>query len=299
MAYDENIYARIIDGTITDAEKAKLQETGEWDEINAIIQEVDRLSLPEYNNEGQFRKVQSKIQSKTKSESKIVTFFKYYRQVAAILILGVAAYFLIGPNSNAISSTVGEQLTHAFEDGSSASLNALSTIEYKPKQWGKNRHIRLIGESLFSVEPGNTFEVETDYGMITVLGTVFNVRAWDGYLTVTCYEGKVNVKNKRSSQIISIGEQVTITPEGKFIQSTHKEKEPYWKNGSSRFINEPFENVLNEIERQYDVTVTSSKMNEPFSGIFDHGDIKKALDQICTPMGLSFKFVTDKKIEIY
>ncbi len=299
MSYDENIYARIIDGTISDAEKAKLQETGEWDEINAIIQEVDRLSLPDYDNEGQFSKVQSKIKSKTKSEGKVVSFVKYYRQIAAVLVLGVAAYFLIDSDSNTITSGIGEKIAHNFEDGSNVSLNASSSIAYQSKEWQKNRSVKLTGEGLFSVEPGSTFEVETALGNITVLGTVFNIRAWDGYLSVTCYEGKVQVQNESGSQIIAKGEKVNISPNEGLVKSTHNDLEPYWRNGSSRFKNEPFENVIYELERQFDVSVTSSKMKEPFNGIFDHNDVKKALEQICTPMGLSFKFVTNKKIEIY
>jgi len=57
-------------------------------------------------------------------------------------------------------------------------LNSESKISYSSKFNQNNRDIKLTGEAYFEVfNSPIPFKVNTDYGIIKVLGTSFNVRA--------------------------------------------------------------------------------------------------------------------------
>lgn len=297
MSYDENIYARIITGDVTDAERQKLKVSGEWDEIMQIVAETDQLTMPAFDSQSQFDKVQVKI-STAQKKTKIIPLFKILSSIAAVLILGVVSYTFLFSDT-VLKSGLGEVKSYSLLDGSKVSLNADSKISFSESEWETKRSISLDGEALFDVESGNTFVVETEEGSVTVLGTVFNVKVRDGYLTASCYEGKVSVEKNGVTEIIQLGEQVQFPPNGKPERTSMTDIKPSWQNGKSRFKKEPLLNFIHELERQFDVSVTWTESDEIFSGEFDHGNLEKALTQICSPVGLTFKIINDKKVEIY
>ena len=56
--------------------------------------------------------------------------------------------------------------------------------------------------------------------------------------------------------------------------------------------------MFKELERQYGVEVRFSATNKEFNGIFRHDNLRNALNEICQPMGLSFKISNDKVVTI-
>jgi ferric-dicitrate binding protein FerR (iron transport regulator) len=55
-------------------------------------------------------------------------------------------------------------------------LNAASKLSFNEKKWADQRALTLEGEAFFKVQKGQTFSVNTTAGVITVLGTQFNVK---------------------------------------------------------------------------------------------------------------------------
>ena len=68
-------------------------------------------------------------------------------------------------------------------------LNELSQLEYNASKWDENRSLELKGEAFFDVEKGKRFDVTTEFGNVSVLGTEFNVLSRDSIFKVSCYEG--------------------------------------------------------------------------------------------------------------
>lgn len=87
-------------------------------------------------------------------------------------------------------------------DGSSVQLNQDSYIEYPDTFEGKTmREVRLIGEAYFDIkhDPNHPFVIHTGKIRTTVLGTAFNINAYDAdhKVTVTVTRGRVQVEDDK------------------------------------------------------------------------------------------------------
>ena len=166
-------------------------------------------------------------------------------------------------------------------------------IIYKAEDWDINRTVKLKGEALFHVKTGNKFLVETSHGVVEVLGTSFNVRAWGDHFSVECFHGKVSVKSGGERAVLTALNTVKLKNGrlGSIENITHEE--PFWTSNSSKFKEEKIDNVFAELERQYDIKVDRPSSSKPFTGTFTHNDLDLALQQITKPMGL--KFDTNKE----
>ena len=303
MSDKDTLYARWLSGDLSDAEEEALKASGEWQELEAIIQAADQLSLPAFDAEAAYQKFKNKgtsvsdrsphLKAVHKSDKQSTTRqFRLMRvaAVAASIVLVLAVLYLFqGQSSTSISADLASNEAHRFVDESSVVLNDGSTIQYQEANWGTERRVELKGEALFEVEKGKPFYVETRYGIVEVLGTQFNVRAWGKNLYVECYSGRVKVRTAQGAEILTKGQSVNVlkgTLQGiQNIQHT----EPLWRTGVSRFYDENLNSVFEELARQYDIEVKTPRFNRSFSGVFKHDDLEVALRQICKPLGLAFE----------
>ena len=138
-------------------------------------------------------------------------------------------------------------------------LNAGSTINFNENSWDEKRLVKLSGEAFFKVAKGSKFEVITDLGIVSVLGTQFNVKNRGANFEVVCYEGLVAVSVKGKTVKLSAGDsfKLGIVYENVIIKNT-----PLWINNESDFKSEPVINVINEFERQYNVSVQTTNIDE-------------------------------------
>ena len=155
-------------------------------------------------------------------------------------------------------------------DGSKAWLNAASSIRFPASFSGLvNRKVVLDGEAYFEVSKNKKqpFVVQTKNQDVTVLGTHFNVSAYEDEHTVktTLLEGSVNVNGtilKPDQQSILINNKISVIP-------IDAQEAVAWKNGEFLFNKEPLGSIMNKISRWYDVEVRyeNSKMeNKQFWG---------------------------------
>lgn len=211
--------------------------------------------------------------------------------IAAAVLIGVVGIWWIagGPGEDqSIATKAGEKREVKLPDGSTATLNALSSLDFSPKTWGDNRYVLLEGEAYFKAKKGQVFTVRTEQGNVEVVGTVFNVYARGEELEVKCAEGRVQVINPDETERILLkkGEQVTVL-HGKMQKRQGLAFYPNWFKGESAFRSAPIQRVFDELERQYGVQVVADSLGErTFSGKFVHKDLKKAVKMICDPMKL-------------
>jgi len=161
---------------------------------------------------------------------------------------------------NTLTTTRGEQTQVRLPDGSLVYLNAASSLRY-PTSFAKSakRTVGLTGEGYFEIakDKAHPFVVETDKQHITVLGTHFNVKAYnDEPLKTTLVEGSVQVNNEQSTKILKPGQQAVLTKAGKFeIGEADQVLELAWKNNEFMFESESIQNVMKMVERWYNVEV--------------------------------------------
>lgn len=290
MSDQETLYARWLDGDLDAEEIKSLKASGEWEELERLVKATNKLKLPAYNKETEFEKLINNRKSKTGKEQPEENSIKLSTVIsaAASLLLLIAAIIFLREAAPVASANNGETLVHNFSDGSEVLLNDGSSVAYNIEGWESNREVSLKGEALFDVKKGSRFLVETDNGIVEVLGTSFNVRSWGDHFSVECYHGKVMVKSRSDSTVLT-ALQAVIYKEGMLrpVEEISHQKPP-WTSNSSKFKNEKIDNVFAELERQYDISVDRPNFNKRFTGSFTHTDLNTALQQITKPMGLKY-----------
>jgi Fe2+-dicitrate sensor, membrane component len=186
----------------------------------------------------------------------------------------------------------GTHLAVVLPDGSEATLNAESRIKYKPLWWIVSRKVELHGEGYFNVKKGSIFDVHSGSYTVSVLGTSFNIVNRANKFSVTCLTGKVSVSDLSQSLILTPGMQANVI-NNKLISATLEDADSAinWKHGKFVFVSVPLKDVIQEIERQYDIKVSSdSSLDYIYSGNFpklkDPNDVLKIVG---TTFGIEFE----------
>lgn len=185
---------------------------------------------------------------------------------------------------NKLATPKGKQFKVLLPDGSMAWLNAASSIRYPTTFTGNERTVEITGEVYLEVaaNPSQPFVVRFPVngmektGMVQVLGTHFNINAYDDEAVVktTLVKGSVRVvlqkgnatkdnNNKDNvSNILRPGQQATIVnistqPSNAIIirENVDMEKVLAWKNEVFDFHDTDLGDVMRQLSRWYDFTV--------------------------------------------
>jgi len=176
---------------------------------------------------------------------------------------------------NTIETPRGGQYQVVLPDGSKVWLNAASSLTYSTTFSKKERKVILKGEAYFEVAPAtkHPFVVQTDHQQINVLGTRFNVNAYEdeGLVQTTLLDGAVKVRVSNHEHVLKPGQQSILrqTDQAFFIQAADLEKVMAWKNGYFIFNKENLHSVMRQVARWYDVDVRfngSEKQEDIFVG---------------------------------
>ena len=148
--------------------------------------------------------------------------------------------------------------TIILPDKSIITLNTSSSIKYK-KKFLINREIFLKGEAFFNVQKNEKpFTIITDYGIIKVLGTSFNVRSRADGFEIGVNEGIVEVSNKKSSFLIKQDQMIItkneIINKNQIITKPYKDY-PDWLNNKLYFNNTSILEVCGELERTFKIKI--------------------------------------------
>ncbi|WP_290700166.1 FecR family protein, partial [Lacinutrix sp.] len=173
------------------------------DDINAYKKLKDGLEVYEYLNaptKASFVKIKSRINKKKKKTQQL------YKQIAlsaaAVVTVLLMLNLFVSTNKFSYSTEYAEHKSINLPDGSEVILNAKSQLTFNKKTWNNNRELYLNGEAYFKVKTGNTFTVKTDNGSVLVLGTQFNVNAYNEDFKVNCYEGEVKVISNNNTTVL-------------------------------------------------------------------------------------------------
>ncbi len=177
---------------------------------------------------------------------------------AAAASVAILMVFILGNNrSTTVQAALAATETHFLPDESRVTLNAGSSLKYNKKSWFDQREVELKGEGFFKVAKGETFTVNTNNGSVTVLGTAFNVQAWNDDFKVSCEEGRVSVEVAgQQAIIITAGEEVVLQSNGQLNKEGIAEgKVATWRNGLFKFEESSLQQITEELERQFNRTI--------------------------------------------
>lgn len=143
-------------------------------------------------------------------------------------------------------------------DGTVVWLNSISEIKFPFHFNDAKREVYIKGEAYFKVAPdaGKPFIVHTSNTHITVLGTEFNVNAYNqGIITTSLVNGKVAVAAEERQVELKPGTEAVVRGEEQIKVQPFDNDLITWRRGVYYFEESPMREIAAMVERWYDVKV--------------------------------------------
>ena len=248
----------------------------------------------------------------------IIQFKRHWMQIAAsllFLLMGGWCISLYHENTQIKNFVCQNVVFNSGEiglsevtlpDGTSVLLNANSSLTYQQDFGYTNREVELSGEGLFKVKRDTTkqFIVRTGFMDITVLGTTFNVNAYENHdvVTMSLIEGSVKVNSSTSPLdffYVKPNEKVTLYKRtGKLkLESSSVKTNISWSQKELIFNNESLRDVFLSLEHKFNVDIrvdSNTLLDDRYTGVFDDKDI----DDIFRVLQVHYNFSYKKKDNI-
>lgn len=236
--------------------------------------------------------------------------FTWHYALASVLLLICCSYFYLGftkTESQEFYTGIGEQKEIQLADGSSVKLNNQTHIQFVMDR--HSRKINLLkGEALFRVQPDKAkpFDIETDDGVVRVVGTYFSVNRYEASTTVTVIEGRVALGKKVDSiekfiaaQVLSASQQQTMADAfaGKQPQTVNPQTELSWKENRLIYKGVELAKVIRDLERIYPVTF---QLQDPAMGERKVTAVLNlsSLEQVLKVLEVSLSLKIEKKASV-
>ena len=286
-----------LNNTLTEEEQQAFNKLEDASLNKAIVDHAEHFKASHFSRPASFESLQKRLPT-AQAPVKKLSWKRTLLQVASVLVLGFAVYYgFLYSQITQIQTMAAEKTTISLPDNSTVILNAASEISYHGKNWDKERELQLDGEAFFKVAKGKKFDVKTSEGTVSVLGTQFNVKQRDTYFEVMCYEGIVQVTTGKVIKKLLAGDTFRMDAGVQFTGATN-EVLPKWTGNMSSFKSVRFHQVLEELERQYNISITydGDKQTQFFTGAFVHNNLENALQAITAPLGLTYKIEGTSKV---
>lgn len=274
---------------------AKYQRQQTSAEVNVILEKwvdtiKERSPIQEYPHEVERaairRRIFEQIKAKTQPKAKVVSLQVWMRVAAALIPLVLAIAYGIFYSKAAhlvtIHTALGEYREVQLPDSSKVLLHPNSSLHY-PTHFTETRTVVLSGQAFFDVtrDTLRKFEVLTSSVQVEVLGTSFEVRAYEEWTesTVSVHTGKVKVSDRQGalSTLYPLDKLSYSTTLENFIVQTSSNA-PVDRNMIS-FENTSLEEVLATLQNFYPVGFSNTAITKSvrLSGSFDRS---MSIDQI-------------------
>lgn len=305
-------------GRITSEELQKLKSlmeiTSDQELKDILMSEWDKFDhyspLPDEKIEKLYEKMN--IKGKEIHRNRI-SFKNYWMQIAAsILFIIAGSLTVLTYMQNKTISSLAEQNVVirsgdygkslvTLPDGTIVYLNAKSSLTYSQDFGRESRNVELSGEGFFEVKKDikKRFTVKTGFMDITVLGTKFNVYAYQDkdIVEMSLVEGSVNIETvlpPYKNINVKPNEKVTYykkTGELKHV-STSNESETAWMKKELVFRSEKLGNVFDCLSRKFGVTFNvedKSLLDDIYTGTFDDENIESIMKVLKMHYNFNYK----------
>ena len=284
---------------------------------------LDTLPYQQIDPEKDWKIVRDRVQQQVPMQRERVAM--PWLRYAAIIVVCMAVSFFVGSRMRngffagndqqltTIEAPAGSKTYITLPDSSKVWLNAKSKISFDKDFGIDNRYLKLEGEAFFDVVKKKVpFRVETPLYTVAVLGTAFNVKAYndDDHASTTLVRGLVNIEfNEENGE----GRVMQLKPNEKILVSRMKkggdsfyvygiekdidaENETSWKDGWLSVKGESLHELARKIERLYDVRINFE--NEELKTFRYTGRLRQlSLEQVFKALALTspVEFTIDEK----
>ena len=198
----------------------------------------------------------------------------------------------------------GGEFSLELADGTRVWLNTESKLRYPVAFTGEERRVEMDGEVYFEVAKNREkpFVVTVNGVDIRVLGTSFNVSAYQEEVVTTLVEGKVQLKKGNEQVILSPNQQAIWSDDEFRVKQVDARNYVLWKEGIFYFEDVDLETILDDMARWYNVNVfymNPALKEMKFSvEIRRYGDINEILRRIGQTKRVKFE-IKDRTINVY
>jgi ferric-dicitrate binding protein FerR (iron transport regulator) len=248
-----------------------------------------------------FKKVSGKINRSTK-----IKLFTYFQRVAAVVVfplLAVSIFYYgkqtedhvqIAQITNTVETPLGMRSSITLPDSTRVWLNAGSRISFPVVFSNKEREVSLSGEAYFEVRKNKKwpFIVTTKNVNVIVTGTKFNCNAYpeNEQVQTVLVEGEITLTNlgMTENRQVKPGELAVYNKSNGRITkvSTDLQKYVAWKNGKLMFRDDKMDNVVEKLERWYNVDILIAD-KEIADYVYTATFVDESLDQVLKMLSIS------------
>ena len=249
------------------------EEAKALEDIWNLAVHAQKFDVPSEPDPERFGKMRNEVFRSTaksstlslRTDTRLRLVSQHWLKMAAAVVLLVLAGSVWWTQPITFTAPVGDQLSVKLSDGSTVSMNSGTRLAHNRSFGSTNRRVKLKGEAFFDVAHDDApFVVETFNGTITVLGTRFNVRAWESdeepETVVALEQGSVllSSRSKEKKPVVLEPGQVSrisgsLAPTPPEIEDI--DKRTAWRAGGLYFVDIPVGVAVDEIKRRYDVNV--------------------------------------------
>lgn len=284
-------------------------------------------SIPAFakNEDANLLHIKEKIAASEKTDIRARRLIPVWLKVAAAIILLLGCNYLWysytenltevytkADSPYEIKVPAGSRTNITLPDGTEVFLNAGSVLRYCRGFGIRERNITLDGEGYFKVAKNEEipFLVNTNGVQVRVVGTIFNVRAYedDDYVMVSLLEGRVNLfASSGSAMKLFPNEQALYDKNTGRMEKMNSDASSAcdWLDGGLTFDNVSFADIAHRLERKFQVKIrieSERLAKEHFSGCFNSNQsINDILEEINVEKQYMWKvsgdtiFITDRK----
>lgn len=232
-----------------------------------------------------------------------------FLKIAAILVIGflgtkqLLTWQTETTQMQTIHVPAGQRAEITLADGTHVWLNSRSTLKF-PEQFSKStRNVELDGEGYFSVQHNESspFIVQTEKYAIHVLGTEFNVKAYNNstLFETALLKGSVEISSSTMTDRLRLKPNEVALARQEGLKVSHISDYNYfkWKEGLFCFEDESIQSLIEKLQLYYDIQIDvqrPSLLQYRYSGKFR---IKDGIDHVLKVLQLKHNFTYRKNEE--
>jgi len=263
MKIDQNILVRYFTGESSEEEKESIRlwlDSGEAHR-KQFIRERIRFDASILVDEDDVSKTQKQSGVKRR------ILYNILKVASVILLLITCSYFysnyrineLTNPKQN-IYVPPGSRTQMVLAEGSTVWLNSNTKLNY-PGFFRDERVVELNGEGFFDIakDIGKPFIIKTSKYNLQVLGTSFNVEAYDNspIFQTALFAGKVKLFKPHANSdtlYLDAGETATLIGDELIVSVTNYNLYR-WKDGILAIEDKSFEEIMTLFEKYFDLKI--------------------------------------------
>ncbi|NDV58640.1 DUF4974 domain-containing protein [Bacteroides sp. 519] len=223
------------------------------------------------------------VETKPKKK-RLYTLAREALKLSAVLLIGILSTWFIIENKDKVESAQmqtiyvpsGQRAEVLLCDGTKVWVNSQTTLTFPDKFVGRQRVVTLDGEGYFEVakDTDHPFIVETGLYNISVLGTEFNVKAYQkkDIFETALIEGSVEILSDNTTPVRLVPNETVVLANGKLVRGTITDHNYFkWREGLICFEKEKLSSLFEKLELYYDVKIiveNKALLQWPYNGKF-------------------------------